>query len=391
MRPLVMIPGPIEIDEAVVRAMGQPPKSHLDPELIETFGRALDRLKEVFFAPNGQPFVVAGSGTLAMEMAVANLIEPRDRAVVVDIGYFGARMATILERHGAHVTRVRAEPGKVPSIAEVGAALDHAATKLLAITHVDTSTAARTDVAKLAKLGNERGALVVVDGVCSIGAEELRQEEWGIDVALTASQKAIGAPPGLAILVASERAMEVWGGRKAPVGSFYADFAEWLPIMTAYAARQPKYFATPPVNLIEALDASLALLLAEGMEARFAEHESIARVFRAAWNALELRPLPARDEESANTLSALYYPPGIGPTLVGAVRAEGVVIAGGLHPDLGPKYFRVGHMGLCRPSDVLTTVAAIERALARLGYAPKPMGIAVAAAEAALALENGSP
>lgn len=389
MRPLVMIPGPIEIDEVVVRALGQPPKSHLDPDFIETFGRALDRLKEVFFAPNGQPFVVAGSGTLAMEMAVANLIEPRDRAVVVDIGYFGTRMATILERHGALVTRVKAQPGHVPSTADVAAALDSAATKLLAITHVDTSTAARANVAELARLGKERGALVVVDGVCSIGAEELRQEEWNVDIALTASQKAIGAPPGLAILVASERAIEAWHGRKAPVASLYADFAEWLPIMSAYVARKPMYFATPPVNLIEALDASLGALLAEGMHARFRTHEKTARVFRAAWKALDLQPLCAREEDSANTLSALFYPKGIGPTLVGAVRAEGVVIAGGLHAELGPKYFRVGHMGLCRPSDVLATVGAIERALAKLGYAPRPVGVGVAAAEAALMTENG--
>ena len=388
MRPLVMIPGPIEVDDAVVAALGRSPKSHLDPEILETFGRALERLKDVFLAPRGQPFVVAGSGTLAMEMAVANLVEAGDRAVVVDIGYFGARMATILERHGASVTRVSAKPGAVPSSAEVAAALDAAPSKLLAITHVDTSTAARADVAALAHLGHERGVLVVVDGVCSVGGEELRQEEWHVDVALTASQKAIGAPPGLALLVASERAMEAWRARKSKVGSYYADFGEWLPIMQAYAARKPMYFATPAVNLIEALDASLGLLLAEGMESRFRTHARTARAFRAAWKALELRPVPTTEAASANTLSALYYPQGVGPTLVGAVRAEGVVIAGCLHAELGPKYFRVGHMGLCRPADVLATVGAIERALAKLGHAPQAMGAAVAAAEAVLAAEG---
>jgi aspartate aminotransferase-like enzyme len=184
MRPLVMIPGPIEIDDAVVRTLGRPPKSHLDPEFIESFGRALERMRQVFEAPKGQPFIVAGSGTLAMEMAIANLVEPGDRAVVAEIGYFGARMADILERHGATVTRVSGEPGAVRPTADVAGALSGC--KLLAITHVDTSTAVRNDVRALAALGREHGALVVVDGVCSVGGEVLLQDAWGVDVALTA-------------------------------------------------------------------------------------------------------------------------------------------------------------------------------------------------------------
>jgi alanine-glyoxylate transaminase/serine-glyoxylate transaminase/serine-pyruvate transaminase len=377
-----MIPGPIEIDDAVVRALGRPPKSHLDPELIETFGRALERLRQVFQAPKGQPFIVAGSGTLAMEMSIANLIEPGDRAVVAEIGYFGARMADILERHGAAVTRVAAEPGGVPAIADVARALPGC--KLLAITHVDTSTAVRNDVRALAALGREHGALVVVDGVCSVGGEELMQEAWGVDVVLTASQKAIGAPPGLALVVVSERALAAWRGRKHKVASYYADFGLWLPIMEAYEARKPKYFATPAVNLVEALDESMRLLLEDGIPARVEKHRRTAGAFRAAWNALELKQLPTSAEHAATTLSAVYYPAAVDAALVGAVRKEGVVIAGGLHPDLGPKYFRVGHMGACSAGDVLDAVGAIERALATMGYKPHPVGRAVAAAQAAL-------
>lgn len=382
MRPLVMIPGPIEIDDAVVRTLGRPPKSHLDPEFIESFGRALERMREVFQAPKGQPFIVAGSGTLAMEMAVANLIEPGDRAVVADIGYFGARMADILERHGATVTRVTAPAGGVPLASDVTRALDGC--KLLAITHVDTSTAVRNDVRALAALGHEHGALVVVDGVCSVGGEELSQEAWGVDVVLTASQKALGAPPGLALVVASERALASWRARKHKVASYYADFASWLPIMQAYEARQPKYFATPAVNLVEALDESLRVLLADGMPKRVEMHRRHAKAFRAAWKALDLTLLPKDAEHTAHTLSAVYYPPGVDAKLVSAVRREGVVIAGGLHPDLGPKYFRVGHMGACPPADVLDAVGAIERALASFGHMPHGIGSAVAAAQAAL-------
>src|SRR5215831_10686754 len=173
MRPLVMIPGPIEVDESVVRALGRPPKSHLDPEFIETFGRTLERLRQVFQAPKGQPFVVAGGGTLALEMSVANVVEPGDRAVVVDTGYFSARLATILERHGATVTRVGAGPGAAPDIDDVARALDGC--KILAITHVDTSTGVRADVRALAALGRQRDALVIVDGVCAVAGEELAQ------------------------------------------------------------------------------------------------------------------------------------------------------------------------------------------------------------------------
>jgi alanine-glyoxylate transaminase/serine-glyoxylate transaminase/serine-pyruvate transaminase len=377
-----MIPGPIEVDDAVVRALGRPPKSHLDPELIESFGRALERVREVFQAPKGQPFIVAGSGTLAMEMSVANLIEPGDRAVVADIGYFGARMAAILERHGAEVTRVGAPPGAVPAMSEIARALEGC--KVLAITHVDTSTAVRNDVRALAALGREHGALVVVDGVCSVGGEELSQEAWGVDVVLTASQKALGAPPGLALVVVSERALTAWRARKHKVASYYADFAEWLPVMQAYEARKPKYFATPAVNLVEALDESLRVLLEDGVPKRIAMHRRHAQAFRAAWKALDLTQLPTSSEHAAHTLSAVYYPPGVDAALIGAVRKEGVVIAGGLHPHLGPKYFRVGHMGACPAADVLDAVGAIERALAAMGHKPHGIGSAVAAAQAVL-------
>jgi alanine-glyoxylate transaminase/serine-glyoxylate transaminase/serine-pyruvate transaminase len=126
------------------------------------------------------------------------------------------------------------------------------------------------------------------------------------------------------------------------------------------------------------------VLLADGMPKRVDQHRRNAKAFRAAWKALDLTLLPTSVEHAANTLSAVYYPPGVDAALVGAVRQEGVVIAGGLHPDLGPKYFRVGHMGACPAADVLDAVGAIERALASFGHKPHGVGSAVAAAQAAL-------
>jgi len=264
-RKLLMIPGPIEFTPEVLRAVGMPTASHIAPNFIEVFGQALERLRQVFLCPNGQPFVVAGSGTLAMDIAAANLIEPGDRALVVNTGYFSDRFAAILERYGAAVTQVQAPViGDAPPLEEVEAALKGGDYKLMAVTHVDTSTGVGADVKSLAALGKEYGALVVVDGVCSVAGEEMRQEEWGIDLALTASQKAIGVPPGLAIVVAGPKAIDAFRKRKTPVGNYYADWNEWLPIMEAYEARRPSYFGTPPVNLVWALNVSLGKILDEG-------------------------------------------------------------------------------------------------------------------------------
>lgn len=382
-RSLLMIPGPIEVEPEVMRAVGRAAPSHMDPDFARAFGRALGRMREVFGAPSGQPFAVAGSGTLAMEMAVANVIEPGDRAVVVNTGYFSDRMGAILERLGARVDHVRAPVGGAPEIAEVERAVAAEATKLVTITHVDTSTGVLADVEGYARAAKAHGALSAVDGVCATGGERFLQDAWGVDVCLTASQKAIGVPPGLALVMAGPRAIEAWKARKAKVPSLYLDWGEWLPIMQGYEKGAPGYFATPAVNLIAGLDVSLAELVAEGMEARFARHRRMAGAFRAAFRALGLMLLPLREEITANTLSAVCYPEGVDVSLVGRVKAEGVVIAGGLHPQAKAKYFRVGHMGAIAPSDVMATVGAIERGLAASGYR-FDLGAGLAAAQRAL-------
>jgi alanine-glyoxylate transaminase / serine-glyoxylate transaminase / serine-pyruvate transaminase len=382
-RNLLMIPGPIEVEPDVLRAMARPQLGHMDPEVTRAFARVLARAREVFLAPGAQPFVIAGSGTLAMEVAVANLVDPGDRAVVVNTGYFSDRMVAILGRLGARVEDVRAPLGEIPDLAAVERALAAAPTKLVTVTHVDTSTGVRAPVEAVARLGRAAGALVVVDGVCAVGGEELRQDAWGVDVCLTASQKALGAPPGLALVMAGPRALGAWRAKRSKVASLYLDFGEWLPIMESYERGAPQYFATPAVNLLLALDVSFGHILEEGMEARFARHARMGRAFRAAWGALGLRTLPAREPIAANTLSAVYYPEGVDAALIGRVRGEGVVIAAGVHPDAKSRYFRVGHMGAMRASDVLAAVGAVERALAAAG-ARVNVGAGVAAAQGVL-------
>ena len=382
-RTLLMIPGPIEFEPAVLAAMGAPTTSHIAPDFIETFGQALERMRQVWLCPDGQPFVVAGSGTLAMDLAGANLTEPGDKALVVNTGYFGDRFAALLERYGAEVTHVRAPVGGRPALEEVEQALKETHFKLMTVTHVDTSTGVIGDIEGLAALAQQYGVLIVVDGVCAVAGEELRMSDWGVDVALTASQKAISVPPGLALLVAGPRAMQAFQQRQTPVANFYADWANWLPIMEAYEARRIGYFGTPAVNLVSALNVSLGQILDEGMEARFERHWALGRACRAAIEALGLAQVPLEPGYAANTMTAPRYPVGVTQAeLLPRVKRAGVILAGGLHPAIKTEYFRIGHMGPSKLGDLLATIGAIETGLAGCGYHFEP-GAGVAAVMAA--------
>lgn len=359
-----MIPGPIEFDPSVMEKMGQPTLSHVAPAFIESFGRAIEMMREVWLAPTGQPFIVAGSGTLAMDMAGANLIETGDKVLVVSTGYFGERYADLLTRYGADVTFLQSEVGDIVPYETVEAELASGGYKLMTFTHVDTSTGVLVDAKKMGELAQKYNVLSILDGVCSVAGEEIRQEEWGIDVVVTASQKAVGVPPGLALLVASEKAMNVWKNRKTPVGNYYCDWSKWVPIMEAYEARKPSYFATPAVNLIQALERSYELILEEGMDARFARHKRLANKFRDAMTEHGVSFLPLEPEITANTLTAAYYPEGVnGGEFLGKVGENGVIVAGGLLPSHKSEYFRVGHMGIVNDDHIDQTVGAIQKAL----------------------------
>ncbi len=383
-RTLLMIPGPIEFEPAVLGALGAPTASHVAPDFIEVFGKALTGMRAVWKCPAGQPFIIAGSGTLAMEIPAANLLEPGESALVISTGYFGERYAEILKRYGANVTILRAPLGDIPDPDKIETELKKGGFKLLTFTHVDTSTAVRVDPEPIGRLGQKYGVLTILDGVCSIGGEELYQEDWGIDVALTASQKAIGVPPGLALVAAGPKALAAWRKRKTPVANYYADWNNWLPIMEAYEARKPSYFGTPPVNLICALQVSLEQILGEGLEARFKRHHTIANACRMGIQALGLKQVPIDSRYAASTMTAPYYPAGVpGPVFLSKVKEAGVILAGGLHPDIKANYFRIGHMGAVRAGDLLATIGAVEAGLAACGYSFEP-GAGVAAARRVL-------
>jgi len=389
---ILMIPGPIEVSPAVQSAYSIAPPSHLAPHVIEAFGASLEMMREVWkSSPRAQPFITSGSGTLAMEMAVVNLIEPGDVVLQVNTGYFSDRMAEMLTRRGATVDHVSGELCDAPTNEAIAEAASAKPYKAIFATHVDTSTGVRVDAEAIARIAREHGALSVFDGVCATAAERFEMDAWGADVYLTASQKAIGLPAGLALLVASERAMAARSALTTQV-PMSLDFHQWLPIMSAYEARGKSYFATPATNMLLALEVSLREILAskheeaEGIDAAVARHQHVADAMRAAWDALGLELLPARSELTANTLSAIRYPPGVdGAKLLGEIKARGIVVAGGLHPQLKTAYFRVGHMGdvTTRPERLLDTVDAIQGALAACGH-ERPEGAARAAAARAL-------
>jgi alanine-glyoxylate transaminase/serine-glyoxylate transaminase/serine-pyruvate transaminase len=372
-RKLLMIPGPIEFEPEVMTAVGRATTSHVAPDFIESFGHSLEMMRQVWLAPGGQPFIMAGTGTLAMDMAGSNLVEQGDSVLVLSTGYFGERYAELLKRYGAEVTVLRAPAGHVPGLKAVEEELKKKRYRLMTFTHVDTSTAVRVDPEPLGALGHKYGVITVLDGVCSVAGEVIRQDDWKIDVVFTASQKAVGVPPGLALMVVSERAMERWRERKTPVGNYYSDWHNWLHVMRAYEERRPAYFATPAVNLVYGLEVSLSLILKEGMEARFLRHRQAGQSFREAMRGLGLSMIPMSEEVSANTLSAPYYPEGVkGSDFMRAVASSDVILAGGLLPEIKDKYFRVGHMGSVTQGDLLTTVSAISGALASCGYMYSP-------------------
>ncbi len=298
--PLLMIPGPIALSPEVLAASSAAPPSHTDPAFIEIFGRALRAMREVWRAPEGAvPLVVAGGGTLAMEVAVTNLVDPGQQALVIDTGVFSDRMAQILERRGAVVRRCRAPVGEAISPGALREALSRRAVHAVFLTQVDTSTGVRIDVPALAAIARGAGALVVVDGVCSVAAEVLDQDASGVDVVLTASQKAIGAPPGLALLVVSPRALAARRALLVPP-PLSMDLASWIPIMEAYEAGRPSYFATPATGLVVALEVALRQLLQQGMPAIWARHARVASEVRAGLEILGMRRVPASSAVSAS-------------------------------------------------------------------------------------------
>ena len=370
---LTMIPGPTPVHPRILAALAKPTVSHVAPVFVEAFRAALNDFRSLCQSESGQPFLVAGGGTLAMEMALVNVVAPGESILVISHGYFGDRYADLASAFGIRCEVLRSEWGHAVSPDEVAQRLKAGSFAAVTITHVDTATGTAAPVEAYLDHLRGREELVILDGVCATGGIDEPFDRWGVDVLLTAPQKAIGAPPGLALCLFSERAMRCRRLRRT-VPAYYADVMRWLPIME----EPSRYFATPCVNEIVALAEALRIVHEEGLPARFARHGRIARAIRAGLDALGISIFTAEGCR-ADTLSVVLHLPGVADVAFRKeVAARGVVLAGGLGPLAG-KAFRIGHMGNIGPSEVAKTLGAIEESLRALGV-PGENGAAVAAA-----------
>ncbi|ETI26829.1 hypothetical protein G647_10275 [Cladophialophora carrionii CBS 160.54] len=348
--PILLAPGPTEVDPAVLRAMSSWAESHFAQPFCNTFGDVLTMTRKLFQSqdPNAQPFVLGGSGTLGWDFVATNFIEPGEPVLCLSTGYFSDAFEQCLSTYGARTKKMTVPIGGAPDIRDVEKELRKTRYKALVVVHVDTSTAVLMPLKPLSDLLRRVSpeTLLIVDGVASVGAEDLQFDKWHIDVVATGSQKAIGCPPGLAIIMASARAIEVATTRKAPPTSWYASLPRWLPIMQNYEKKQSSYFATPPTQLVHAMHATLTSILSRPLPERFEQHRRKSAQVKAVVQELGLTQLARQPEHQANGLTAFWLPQGLSSKeLLSRVTEKGFTIVGGMHKEVGHRYVRVGHMG----------------------------------------------
>ncbi|KAF3170246.1 hypothetical protein TWF106_007806 [Orbilia oligospora] len=354
--PTVLIPGPIEFDDAVLQAMSTPSESHVGMPFVHVFGDTLTQLRQLFItsSPDSQPLILSGSGTLGWDVVASNIIEPGDEVLVLHTGYFGDSFSDCLATYGAKPTQLGAPIGSRPSPQEIEEALKGKKYKAVTITHTDTSTGVLSDPKEVAEVVKRVSpeTLVVVDGVCSVGCEEIRFDEWGLDVVLTASQKAVGVPAGLSIMMLSGRAIEAYKSRKA---------------------KKPSYFATPSPQLVRALNTSLTQILSVPLSQRFEEHKAASKKIKDAVASFGLKQLASEERFQAHGMTAVWLPEGLTPAdILPHTAKEGVVFAGGLHKQAATKYIRIGSMGVSVTNPALghidKAINALKTGLVAAGY-----------------------
>ena len=377
---LLMGAGPANVHPRVLRALSSSLLGHLDPHFLGAMDDVREMLRYVFQTENPVTLPISGTGTAGMEAAIVNILEPGDTFVMAVNGYFGQRLGEIASRNGANVVAVEHEFGKPVDPARVRETLAGlSSVKAVGMVHAETSTGVESPVKEVADAAHEAGALLVVDAVTSLGGVDLRVDDWGVDVCYSCTQKCVGAPPGLAPLTMSPRAMEVVQGRSSKVRSFYLDLTE----LGSYWDRRA-YHHTAPISMIYALREALRLIVEEGLEQRFARHRRSAAALRAGVGAMGL-DVVAGEDIGLPSITAVAAPEGVNEAEARKhmLEAHGVEVSGGLGPLAG-KVWRIGLMGHnSTGSNVLTTLGALEDAMARQGYETQA-GAGVAAAQRAL-------
>ena len=359
-------PGPSTVHPRVLQALSLPVMGHLDPTFFQVMDDVCEMLRMVFHTTNFMTVPISSTGTGAMETACANIIEPGDSMLVCRNGYFGIRLADIAERCGATVHVMDTPWGKAVDPQMLKDELKkHPGLKAVGVVHAETSTGVLSDMKELVDVIHESGALAIVDAVTSLGGHEVRMDDWGIDVCYSATQKCLGAPPGLAPISLSPAAMDVVAKRPSKVQSFYFNLKD----LEAYWNQTRAYHHTSPINMTYALREALRMMMEEGQENRINRHARVAAALRAGAEALGLSLL-AEEGHRLNPLPTLSIPQGIEDAKVrrALLNDYDIEIGGGLGEFAG-KAWRVGLMGeSARERNVFALLSALETILSKEGY-----------------------
>ena len=354
----LFIPGPTPIPDEVQAAMVGPIVYHRGPEFPDLLTGVVEDAKQLFPTDNDL-FLVSSSGTGAMEAAVVNTLSPGDRVVVAQAGNFGARWSNICNAYGIDVVEIEGEWGTSVDPRRVSEVAAESSVKAVLTTHSETSTGALHDVAAIGEAIRDQDVLLIVDGVSSICAHELNTSSFGVDVALTGSQKGLGLPPGLAAITFSERALKA--NETATCPRFYFDIAKYRASLAE--GRGP---ATLPVTLISGLRAALDLILEEGIQNVWGRH---ARQDQSVREAIWAIGLTCFAKQPSNALTAVALPESVdGLELMDRLRqAYGAVVGGGL-AHLRGRVIRISNLGFVADDDIRFIITALEESLSAVGY-----------------------
>jgi aspartate aminotransferase-like enzyme len=366
---LLLNPGPVPVTDTVREAMAEPMVSHRSAEFEAVYERTVSGLDYVFTqstmdatktATDGRSLVLNGTATMGMEAAIANLA-PTEVVAIVN-GKFGRRFARIADRY-ARVETVDSDWGDSIDLDAVAATITDA-TDVVTMVHNETSTGILNPVPPVGELAAEHDAYFVVDGVTSLGGDEFRIDDWNVDVAVTDTQKALAAPPGISAMYVTDRAIEAFDGDQAP---FYEDL-DWH--VRKAADNQTPF--TSAVPLFRGLAVALEQLELESMPARIRRHRRYAAAFRDGFEAMGLSLFPQLNVDSAysNTVTAVTLPDEIRDepsTFFDAVAARNVSISGG-QAHLDGEIFRVSNMGELEPDHVRRGIRTVGEALAEAGF-----------------------
>jgi alanine-glyoxylate transaminase / serine-glyoxylate transaminase / serine-pyruvate transaminase len=352
---LLLIPGPTTLTSRVRSVMALPQQSHVSPEFYGAFKELLELSRYTFRNTSGIQYVFTGSGSIGMETAILSMIEPGDRVLCVETGYFGHRFTMMAEIHGAKTETVVSELGGHIDYDAVESKLKTGNFKAILFTHVDTSTSVMNDVSRLTKIAGDNGTFSVCDSVCGVGGATLDFDSMGMDVVLTGSQKALAAPPGATLLAVSKRAYQMMEKRKTPIAAYYMNLVRWKPIMD-----DPKiYLTTPAVQVMLALREALLQIKEEGIENRWKRHATLSEAFRAGLEALNLTPV-ADKESRAPTVTTFRVPDGKGAEIQETLRSKYALHVARGFGEYKDSMLRVGHFGNISATDILSLLSALE-------------------------------